>query len=102
MPADFAQDELVVKDLCDLSLRLLKAKGGHVDYGAHYREFALLAGRCIERVGKFTKGGTLTPVLPLTTFLPVTVVKEIGDATSGLSDEYMAQLLRLVESIGRS
>lgn len=101
-PADFAQDELAVKDLCDLSLRLLKAKGGHADYGAHYREFALLAGRCIERVEKFTKGGTLTPVLPLTTFLPVTVVKEVGDATSGLPDEYMAQLLRLVESIGRS
>jgi len=101
-PADFVQDELAVKDLCDLSLQLLRTKGGHLEYGSHYREFTLLAGRCIERVEKFTKNGTVTPTLLLTTFLPVPVLKEICDATSGLPDEYITQLLRLVESIGRS
>lgn len=101
IPTDFVQDELAVKDLCDLSLQLLKTKGSHGEYGAHYREFALLAGRCIERIEKWRKNGTVTPTLALTTFLPVTAVQEICNATSGLPDEYRAQLLRLVESIGR-
>lgn len=101
-PADFAQDELAVKDLCDLALQLLKTKGGHPEYGAHYREFALLAGRCIERVEKCTKNGAITPTLPLTTFLPVVTVKEICDATSGLPDDYTAHFLRLVASLARS
>lgn len=101
-PADFAQDELAVKDLCDLALQLLKTKGGHAEYGAQYREFALLAARCIERVEKFANSGALTMTLPVATFLPVTAVKEIGNTTSGLPDEFMTQLLRLVESIGHA
>lgn len=101
-PADFAQDELAVKDLCDLALQLLRTKGGHAEYGAQYREFALLAGRCIERVEKFTKSGTVAPTLPVATFLPVVAAREICDTTSGLPDEYVTQLLRLVESIGHS
>jgi len=101
VPAEFSQDERVVKDLCDLSLQLLKTKGGHPHYGAHYREFALLAGRCIERVDTFTKSGFITASAPLATFLPVTAIREIGNVTSGLPDEYVSQLLRLAESIGR-
>ena len=101
-PADFAHDELAVKDLCALALQLLKTKGGHAEYGAQYREFALLAGRCIERVEQFTSRGALTTTIPLTTFLPVTAVREIGNMTSGLPDEYMTQFLRLLDSIGRS
>jgi hypothetical protein len=100
-PAEFSQDEQVVKDLCDLSLQLLKTKGGHLQYGAHYREFALLAGRCIERVEKFTKRGVLTLSVPLSTFLPFTAIREIGNVTSGLPDEYISQMLRLAESLTR-
>jgi hypothetical protein len=100
-PADFAQDELAVKDLCALSLQLLKTKGGHPEYGAHYREFALLAGRSMERVEKFRKRGVIAPTLPVATFLPVVTVKEICDATSGLPDAYTTHFLRLVESLAR-
>lgn len=102
LPAEFFQDEQVVKDLCDLSLQFLKMKGGNPSYGAHYREFALLAGRCIERVEKFTKSGVLTPSTSLTTFLPVRAIREIGNVTSGLPDEYISQLLRLAESLSHS
>jgi hypothetical protein len=100
-PSQFVQDELAVNEVCKLALRLLRQNGGHPLYGAHYREFALLAGRCIERVAKFSKSGRLTPNLPLTTFLPAAEVKEVFDTTSGLPDEYIAHLQRLVESIGR-
>jgi hypothetical protein len=100
-PAEFSQDEQVVKDLCDLSLQLLKTKGGHPHYGAHYREFALLAGRCLERVKTFTNSGVLTLNVSLTTFLPVATIKEIDNTTSGLPDEYVSQLLRLAEALSR-
>lgn len=98
-PADFAQDELAVKDLCDLALQLLQTKGGHPEYGAHYGEFALLAGRCMERVEKFRKRGVIAPTLPVTTFLPVVTVQEMCDATSGLLDDYMTHFLCLVEAL---
>lgn len=100
-PAEFSQDEQVVKDLSALSLQLLKTKGGNPHYGAHYREFALLAGRCLERVDTFTNRGVLTPSVPLTTFLPATAIREIANTTSGLPDEYISQLLRLAESLER-
>lgn len=100
-PSQFVQDELVVNNLCMLALRLLRQNGGHPLYGAHYREFVSLAGRCIERVAKFAKNGRLAPRLPLTTFLSATEVKEILDTTSGLADEYITHLMRLVDSIGR-
>lgn len=98
--SQFAQDELAINEICKLALRLLRTNGGHPIYGAHYREFALLAARCIERVAKFTKSGKLSPKLPLPTFLSATELKQLFDTTSGLPDEYVAQLLRLVESIG--
>lgn len=100
-PSQFVQDELVVNDLCKLALRLLRRNGGHPIYGAHYREFVSPAGRCIERVAKFAKSGRLAPRLSMTTFLSATDVKAILDTTSGLPDEYVAHLMRLVESIGR-
>lgn len=100
-PAEFSQDEYVVKDLCDLSLQLLKTKGGHPHYGAHYREFALLAGRCLERVETFIKNEVITAGASLTTFLPVIAIKEIANTTSGLPDEYVSQLLRGAEALGR-
>ncbi len=100
-PSQFVQDELAVNEVCKLGLRLLRQNGGNLFYGAHYREFAVMAGRCIERVAKFLKSGRLSAKLPLATFLPAGQLKEIFDTTSGLSDEYVAHLLRLVESIGR-
>jgi hypothetical protein len=101
-PAEFSQDEQVVKNLCDLSLQLLKTKGGHPHYGAHYREFALLAGRCLERVKTFASSGVFTLTASSTTFLPMTAIREITNMTSGLPDEYVSQLLRVVEALGRS
>lgn len=100
-PSQFVQDELAVNEVCKLALRLLRRNGGHLIYGAHYREFASLAGRCIERVAKFARRGRLAPRLPLTTFLSATEVKDAVDTTSGLPDEYVAHLMRLVESIGQ-
>ncbi len=100
-PSQFVQDELAVNEVYKLALRLLGQHGGHPVYGAHYREFALLAGGCIERVAKFAKSDRLAPRLPLTTFLSATEVKEILDTTSGVPDDYVAHLMRLVESIGR-
>jgi len=100
-PAQFVQDELAVNNLCKLALRLLRRNGGHPIYGAHYRGFVSLVGRCIERVANFAKSGRLAPRLPLTTFLSAAEVKEILDTTSGLPDEYVAHLTWLVESIGR-
>lgn len=66
-----------MNDLCKLALRLLRRNGGHPIYGAHYREFVALAGRCMERVAKFANSGRLAPRLPLTTFLSAAEVKEI-------------------------
>jgi hypothetical protein len=87
--------------VCQLALRLLKRNGGHREYGAQYRAFVLLAGRCVERLEKFVRNGQAALTVPLTNFLSVTSVKEICDTTSGLPDEYVTELLRLVESIGR-
>ncbi len=100
-PSQFVQDELAVSEICQLGLRLLRQNGGHPIYGAHYREFALMAARCIERAAKFAKIGRLAPRLPLTTFLPAAEVKAVFDTTSGFPEEYVAHLVQLVESIGR-
>ena len=99
-PSQFVQDAWV-NEVYKLALRLLRRNGGHPIYGAHVREFVSLAGRCIERVAKFARRGRLAPRLPLTTFLSATEVKDAVDTTSGLPDEYVAHLMRLVESIGR-
>lgn len=99
--SQFVQEELAVSEICKLALRLLRRRGGHPVYGAHYRELALLAGRSIERVATFAKRGWIAPKLPLAMFLPEAEVTELFDMTSGLPDEYVAQLLRLVEAIAR-
>lgn len=100
-PDALYREEHAVQEVCQLALRLLKRNGGHREYGAQYRAFALLAGRCVERMEKWGRNGQVTLTLPLTEFLSVAAVKEICDTTTGLPDEYVTELLRLVESIGR-
>jgi hypothetical protein len=99
-PDDFARAENTVRHVCQLALHLLRDKGGHPEYGAQYRAFALLAARCIERGEKFMKSGKVVPTQPLRTFLSATAVHKICDTTSGLPDDYVMALLRLIESIG--
>ncbi|HEV8711466.1 MAG TPA: hypothetical protein VGX03_01400, partial [Candidatus Binatia bacterium] len=100
-PADFAREERAVRDVCQLALHLLRTRGGHPEYGAQYRAFALLVARCIERSEKFVKSGKVAANQPRRNFLSTTAVQEICDTTSGLPDEYVTDLLRLIESIGR-
>jgi len=100
-PAEFAREERTIRDVCQLALSLLKTRGRHPEYGAHYRAFVLLAARCIERSEKFVKSGKVAPSQPLGTFLSATAIQEICDTTSGLPDEYVTTLMRLIESIGR-
>jgi hypothetical protein len=100
-PADFPREERVVKDVCQLALSLLKTRGGHPQYGIHYRAFVMLTARCIDRVKKFSKNGRIAATPALNTFVTTAAVKEICDTTSGLPDEYVTELLHLVESIDR-
>jgi hypothetical protein len=100
-PAEFPRQEPAIRDVCRLALSLLKARGGHPEYGAQYRAFVVLAARCIERVKKFVHNGKIAPTPTLSTLMTTTVIAEVCDITSGLPDEYVTELLRLVDSIGR-
>jgi hypothetical protein len=96
-PEDLKGDELSLKDISDLSIQLLRAHGGHPGYGAHYREFVLLVGRCLERARDFVRTGEADLTIPLTKFMPAAEVAEICNSVSGLPDEYVGQLVRFAE-----
>lgn len=100
-PAEFLHEEPAIRDVCRLALSLLKTRGGHPEYGAQYRAFVILAARCIERAEKFVRNGKLAPAPALSTLMTTAAIAEICDTTSGLPDEYVTELLRLVDSLGR-
>jgi hypothetical protein len=99
-PAELLHEEPAVRDVCRLALSLLKIRGGHPEYGAQYRAFVILTARCIERVEKFVYNGKIAPTPALSTLMTTAAIAEICDTTSGLPDEYVTELLRLVDSIG--
>ena len=84
-----------------LALSLLRTRGGHPEYGVQYRAFVVLTARCIDRVEKFVKSGRMAPTPALSTCVTAAAINKICDMTSGLPDEYVTELLRLVESISR-
>lgn len=55
-PADSSEYEASLQRLCEMALRLL-ALGGDAAFGAHYREFILLATRSIARLKDFVQAG---------------------------------------------
>ncbi len=98
-PGDLPANEDAIADLCRLALRLLGTKGGDPRFGAHYREFLLLAVRCIDRIGSFARAGKATPRRKVTQFLPQDQVLDLCASTSGLPDPFLLSLRELLTSI---
>jgi hypothetical protein len=86
-----------MKNFCDRALKLFRAHGGNAAYGAHYRELLLLLlARSIERIARFQKqGAPATP--PMAPFLKREEVIAACESISGLPEEYVTALMRLVE-----
>jgi hypothetical protein len=95
-PSEVANCAMEVKNFCDRALKLLRTHGGNAVYGAHYRELLLLLARSIERIARFEKGGGLA-IPPMAPFLIPEEVRAACESISGLPEEYVAALMRLVE-----
>lgn len=87
-----------IRGICERALDLLPL-GGNAVVGAHYREFALLVARSLDRLRQFARDGRVQVKLPLGEFLPVSKVMSVLSTTSGLPDEYVSSLTALVESL---
>lgn len=100
-PADVADYEDSLAGICEMALSLLK-NGGHAAFGAHYREFVMLAARSLERLHEFAKQGRAHVARPWSSFLPAGRVRSECGATSGLPDEYVRSLMGVVESFEKA
>lgn len=99
-PADISGYEGAMVGICDMAVSLL-ARGGHPVSGAHYREFAMLAARSVDRLRRFAREGLAQVGQPWSTLLPASKVRSVCVATSGLPDDYVWALLALIESFER-
>lgn len=95
-PKGVVDDAMEIKNLCDRALALLGTRGGHPTYGAHYRELLLLTVRCAARIARFRREEALQ-LPPMSPFFTRAGVLAACEATSGISDEYVTTLMRLVE-----
>lgn len=96
-PKDVVNDASCIKELSDRALALLRTHGGHPSYGAHYRELLLLTARCAARITRLCREEAIT-LPPMSPFLTRAGVLASCEATSGIPDEYVTSLMRLVES----
>ena len=96
-PKDVVNDAICIKDLSDRALTLLRTHGGHPSHGAHYRELLLLAARCAARITRLCREEAIK-LPPVSPFLTRADVLASCEATSGIPDEYVTALMRLVES----
>ncbi len=96
-PSDVAGYERAMASICDMAVSLL-ASGGHPVFGAHYREFAMLAARSVDRLRRFAGEGLAQVGQTWSTFLPASKVRSVCEATSGLPDDYVSALVALIES----
>lgn len=96
-PQGVVDDAMDIKNLCARVLALLGTHGGHPSYGAHYRELLLLTVRCAARIVWLCRerGLQLPPMSPF--FFTRDDVLATCEATSGIPDEYVTTLMRLVE-----
>jgi hypothetical protein len=99
-PADITGYEDSIAGICDMAVHFL-ASGGHPVFGAHYREFAMLAARSVDRLRRFGEEGRAQVGRPLSSFLSAGKVRAVCEATSGLPGDYVASLLALIESFER-
>ena len=98
-PAALEGDELTIKDLCVLAIRLLRPHGGQPNYGEHYREFLLLVSRSIERAARYVRAKKASVRLALSDFIPRADVEEAVESTSGLPGEFVRDVYALLDSI---
>jgi hypothetical protein len=99
-PADVTGYEDSIAGICDTAVSLV-ASGGDPAFGAHYREFAMLAARSVVRLRRFAEEGRARVGKPWSSFLSAGKVRAMCEATSGLPDDYVASLLALVTSFER-
>jgi hypothetical protein len=97
---DIAGYEGAMVGICDMAVSLLASRG-HPAFGAHYREFVMLAARSVDRLRRFAEEGRAQVGQPWSTFLPAAKVRSVCEATSGLPDDYVWALLALIESFER-
>lgn len=87
----------ILRELCALALDLAGR------YGDHYREFALLAARCLGRVAE--PDAPVTLALPsreaLARALPVTAVSRLASQTSGLPRAFVQELAEVAALLAR-
>jgi len=102
-PDQFGAVETFVENLCTTATMMLQAHGGDATFGSHYREFALLAGRSIERLKQFAEWGMVKPppVLPFNQFFSRREIVKICNDTTGLPDDFVARILDLARSMER-
>lgn len=96
-PSGIENDAVYIRTFCAQALALLRTHGGNPVYGAHYREFLLLAARSAKRISEFEEAGKI-PTPPVT-FFRRSEVSATCEATSGLPEDYVAKLMRVIESI---
>jgi hypothetical protein len=100
-PSEVPNCAMEIKNLCDKALALLRTYGGNPSYGAHYRELLLLLARCVERITRFEKRRALA-IPPMAAFLISDEVSAACEAISGLPEDYVATLVRLVKPLEQS
>lgn len=98
-PSALEDEELSIKDLCALAVRLLRTHGGHPTYGEQYREFLLLVSRSIERATRYVHAKKAHVRLGLADFVPLADVMEACESTSGLPGEFVREVHAVLNSI---
>jgi hypothetical protein len=102
-PEQMEAEADILRELCTLALDLAGRYGGHPRYGDHYREFALLAARCLGRVVEHETPTTLRPPSreTLAQALPATAVSQLASRTSGLPRAFVQELAEVAAQLAR-
>lgn len=102
-PEQMEAEADILRELCTLALELAGRYGGHPRYGDHYREFALLAARCLGRVVEHEASMTLARPSreTLAQALPATAVSRLASRTSGLPRAFVQELAEVAAQLAR-
>lgn len=92
-----------VSSIADKAMVLLDRQGGNPGYGKHYRGFALLAARCVERIARGSRKDLFSQKLPAdpSTLLPEARLLEILDNRSGIPREDSQALRQVAAAVAR-
>jgi hypothetical protein len=94
-----AFDEAGVADIWTRSLELLAQHGAHPEYGEHYREFVLLAARCLRRARIAERAGRLDVGRSLAAMLAQPAIEAACRNAGALPPDFLGRLLTLVEPV---